>query len=357
MTMGIRQANLETDKTNILGLLQENFSAPFSSASDQLRFNWLYCHNPGGLAWSWLAVAKGPDKVVGVASLFPRPLWVDDHLVNAGMVGDFAVQKDYRSLGPALMLQRAAFEPVEGGELTLCYDCPPHDRGMATFVRLGMKPSCDIYRYNKVIKLDPYVERFFGGGLVGGAFKKVANLCFGFFTRKPRTIPGIEVSLVEGSLGEEYSLLDKRVSSRGVIRSSRNAELLNWRYKNDPIRTYHILSAHRHGELMGYVIFSVSNNIARVFDIFGELSGGIGLVLLDGVYEFARKNSVQKIETLHSKNEDIVEIFQKAGYKAREMAVRVVVHFKPQTSEGIQDISNLIWKFSFADVAAFPRRP
>src|ERR1700687_259464 len=115
MTIRVRPVHLESEREELLGILQTNLLA----IPHARRFQWLYYANPDGPAWTWFVYQRGTDHVVGVASVFPRAMWVGAQPKICGQVGDFAVPASHRSLGPALMLQRATFEPVDQGKMAL----------------------------------------------------------------------------------------------------------------------------------------------------------------------------------------------------------------------------------------------
>src|SRR5262245_3707026 len=140
MAVKIRPVNIESDYSLLLDVLERNLGV----SRDLERFDWLYRQNPCGTAWAWFAYEQGKERIVGSASLFPRVMWVNGTEQRCGQVGHFSVDTGYRSLGPALLLQRATFDPVLKGHLAFCYDTPPHAQGMATFDRLGMKESCSM---------------------------------------------------------------------------------------------------------------------------------------------------------------------------------------------------------------------
>src|SRR5438552_13434479 len=133
MDLAILPVNHETESQELVGFLMR----VNPSLSHETRFDWLYRHPPGGNPRSWFLIDRKTGSAVGAASVFPRFLMVGHRLLRCGQVGDFAVDAAYRTLGPALMLQRATLEPVKNGELDVCYDCPPHALGMSTFLRLG----------------------------------------------------------------------------------------------------------------------------------------------------------------------------------------------------------------------------
>ena len=143
MTVQIRPVNLDTEHEDLLGVLERNLP----DLPHGRRFKWLYRDGYLGPAWSWLLWDSESRHPVGVASMFRRAIWRGGKVEMCGQVGDFAIDPSHRSLGPAVMLQRATFGPVDSGELTLRYDCPPNARGMSTFRRLRMTSNATLTRF------------------------------------------------------------------------------------------------------------------------------------------------------------------------------------------------------------------
>jgi hypothetical protein len=109
MSVGVRPADLERDKAVIV----ETLRCFLNPHSDNRRFEWLYRDNPFGEASVWLAYEGKPDHVVGVAGAFPRRLHMLGGQKLSWVLGDFCVSDEHRTLGPALMLQRACLAGLE----------------------------------------------------------------------------------------------------------------------------------------------------------------------------------------------------------------------------------------------------
>src|ERR1700722_3995111 len=109
MALRVRPVNFETDREEMVELLQRNLTDLAHAA----RFEWFYRRNPAGPSYSWFAVDEAAGRAVGVASLISRAMWLGPEVAICGHVGDFAIDKAYRSLGPAVQLQRATFAPVD----------------------------------------------------------------------------------------------------------------------------------------------------------------------------------------------------------------------------------------------------
>src|SRR6476646_2829299 len=102
MSVVIREANLQSDKQVIIYTARRFLTA----LSNGCRFGWLYEKNAHGRPRVWLARTTDDGAVIGMAGAFPRRIYVEQHEELAWVLGDFCMSSDYRSLGPALALQR-----------------------------------------------------------------------------------------------------------------------------------------------------------------------------------------------------------------------------------------------------------
>jgi len=350
MAVKVRGADLPSERDALLDVLQRNLR-DFPHAK---RFDWLYNRNPVGRGRSWFACQQGTDKVVGVASVFPRAVWLGKAVKICGQVGDFAVDSDHRSLGPALALQRATLEPVDQGSLAFCYDCPPHEQGMATFHRLKMEKSCDMHRYAMPLRIEGWLDRVLGlRGPLSVPIALAGNWALKLLTRSPCRLDGSEISFHAGSFGEEFSSLDEEVGgAENTIRGRRRLEDLNWRYREDPLHDYRVLVARRAGRLLGFVIYTVSQQSAHIVDLFGRLSQNVGLCLLEAAVEDARSCGVRSVDVLLSDGNDDGSLLQKAHFRHRSSAERVVAYATPGSEARAFLDEGPRWVLHRADVMA-----
>jgi len=338
----------------MLDLLERNLGA-----SQEQRFNWRHSENPAGDSWSWFVHEPGRPAAVGLASVFPRHMWVDRKQVTAGQVGDFVIDSTYRSLGPAVLLQRTTFEPVDSGKIAFCYDCPPHDRGMSTFVRLGMVSNCDVLRYALLLRSDEYFLKKLGKHLWTKPLVGATNV-FLAIRKSSTALKGLEISEFNDNFGEEFSQLDRRLAASGEVRASRSAEDMNWRYRKDPLRkrhlskgdvgTYRVLVARKAGELLAFVIFFIqTDGIAYIVDLFGVEISKIAAPLLSAVREISHASKVWAIWAFCSTDSELNSIFQEARFYRRELSVRTVAYAPASEIVG-RPGSGLRWPFSHVEV-------
>jgi len=338
---------LEIEHEQFLGLLQKNLP----DLPHHQRFHWLYQQNPAGTAWSWGVYEQGSENFVGVTSLFPRIMWINGSMQLCGQVGDFAINVTHRSLGPALLLQRATFTPVDQEQLTLCYDCPPHGRGLSTFRRLKMSANCQMPRYARVLRVRRLTETRLGAGVVSTAASLVGNIALNIWMRRWQTTTGLEIAQHEGTFGDEFSILDKQRKHEG-IHSRRAAVDLNWRYREDPLHTYQVLTARRAGELVGFVVLSLTPPDAQLVDLCVAGYTDIALALLDAAAEVARTAGAEILQALIAERPTEEALLQTAQFRCRKEAVQVVAYCSARSAVRSICDDRHQWAFHYADISA-----
>ena len=351
MSLAVRRASLTRDRPLMLDLFQRHFGD-----NHERRFEWSWMLNPAGVGWTWLIYERGSDSAVGTTSLFPRQIYADGKQVRAGQVMFFAVDEGHRSLGPAVMLQRATFGPVDSGELDFCYDCPPHDEGMSTFFRLGMRPNCEMVRYALPLRSDEHFEKWLGKSLWAKPLIATTNLLLGMRVAQRRT-RGLEISLFEQRFGDEFSHLDRKVSTSGVIRASRSAEILNWRLwdapyhrrasQNGNIGRYRTPIARRAGELLAFIVLlRETESRVLIVDLFGDQLAEAGISLLEATIEVCRKENAQCLYAYCVPDSELSRLLEGTGFRRRERTARVVAYEKPYGRNGRHLAPGIRWAFS-----------
>lgn len=339
----------------MIDILNRNFGS-----DQEPRFDWRHSLNPAGESWSWFMYDTSTLATVAMTTLFPRHMRVSGQKTRGGQVGEFAVDSNYRSLGPAVRLQRATFEPVNGGDLLFCYDCPPHDQGMSTFARIGMHANCEIHRYALPLRSDEYLTTRLGHGAWTKPVVAAANLILR--TRGVKR-PATDAEVLEhtGPFGDEFSHLDEVASLPGTIRASRNATDLNWRYLEDPMASlclpngtagkYRTFVARRAGELKAFLTFYIQpDGIAVLVDLFGLDLPETGLPLIDAAVQVCRREHVSCFHGFCSDDSELKPLFMRTGFHRRERNARVVAYARQADATFLQPSAPIRWTFSQVEV-------
>jgi hypothetical protein len=342
MSLSIRPVNFATDYDELLCVLRRNLQ----DIPHEARLSWLYEENPAGPARSWF-LCDERGTAVGVTSLFPRAVWLDQTSAVCGQVGDFGIDARFRSLGPAIMLQRSTFEPVIQGDLAFCYDCPPHERGMAMFYRLGLKENCRMQAYAKPLRTERQLKRLLGS-TAGRLAALVADPLLRISSRPGRGFRQLDFSLHTDTFGAEFSELDLSAQCNGVVRNRRSAEDLNWRFRHNPLRQFEVLTARQQGKLLGYVVYSFTEEDILIFDLFGDDLLEVGPALLQALSCSMRDRPIQTIRALLTDGSAYASIFRRAGFSLRGNGARVVAFSGSQR----KPLCDAQWQFQQSDVMA-----
>jgi len=349
--IAIRLASLAEEQERLIEILDRNLPGRANREIQKRRHV-----NPLGPGWSWVIYSRSRDTIGGMASVLPRSFWVNSKKVLCGQVIEFAIEPPYRSLGPAVLLQKATFEPVNSGKVQFGYDCPPHDRGMSTFVRLGMRSVSDVWRYALLLRSDEYVEKRVGKSILTRPMVVTANVALRHW-RSGRSVPGIEISPHDKKFDDEFSALDRMTLTPDFVRAGQAADELNWRYLKDPwaknrlagaLGQYRVFVARRYGELLAFVIFMIQENgVAWIPNLFGLDLLDSGTALLEAVVDVCRREKVVRIDTLCSVQSNLSQALENVGFRRRERVYRVVPYGNAGQSSGLL---NPRWPFTNFEV-------
>ncbi len=347
MNVRIRPVDFASDRERLTAVLQRNLG----DLDHARRFQWLYQKNPAGRAWSWFAYESKSDNVVGVASLIPRDVWMAGHIVRCGQVGDFAIDSGFRSLGPALMLQKATFGPVNSGHLSFCYDCPPHAAGMSTFQRLGMKPVCRLERFVRLLRLDRIFAQKIGPGILSKTLALAGNSALPYlFTA--RVSKSVQIKVLTTPFDEEFTRLDKELRAfNTTVQYCRSAADLNWRFREDPLRRYEVLTAREHGSLQGFLVFFRAGKDISIVDIFARPAQGVVEALVGALIKQVRNESIESLQFSVSERHPHRVALMNSGFRVRSVAAAVVV-YSGAASDRASKLPPESWALTHADAMA-----
>lgn len=232
--------------------------------------------------------------MVGLSGAFARRIVVDGVEKSGWVLGDFCIAENYRSLGPALQLQKATLEQIkESNEADFCYDFP--SRGlMAIYRRLGIKATGQMVRLAKPLRLERKLEQLSGSTALARSAGWLGNALLGLsdapFVDKGRW----DLATHEGKCDDEFTTLRAANPVPRGVEIKRCAEYLNWRYLRHPLVKYSILTARRGSKLEGYIVFSCTGEDAHI----AEWCVSAEPVLQALISDLARRLRKEQIMTL-----------------------------------------------------------
>jgi hypothetical protein len=312
----IRRADLESDRD----MLIESLRRYLTSASDGRRFDWLYTANPHGRASVWIATDTESGEFIGMVTGFPRRMCLAGRITSAWVLGDFCVGDKYRSLGPALQLQRTCLADVNSGTVPFCYDMP-NTAMLAVYRRMGIAPSRQMFRMAKMLRVNRKVAESIGSSLVAEGVSLVGNALLGLGGLR-RRLSGrkraVEIVTDEKECGDEFSRLAEEIGSRYGVCVFRSADYLNWRYFANTYQQYQMITARRNGRLLGYAFFTQSGDQTTLSDLYGAEDPDVIGSLVETVVTISRERAVSTVSVPIGESHPWRSLLRSMGFVARE---------------------------------------
>src|SRR5271155_5966499 len=316
MPTQIRPALLDSDEAVITDLLKRHLEP----TADHKRFRWLYRDSPHGEARAWLA-GDSQGNAVGLAAAFPRRMRVRGVEKRNWVLGDFCLDEQYRSLGPALQLQKACLSLVPEASGEFCYDFPSAGM-MAIYRRLGIRFESEVIRWVMPIRAERKLERLFRSKKLARYVGPAANFVLSRRGRKRDS--AYDMGVHERAFGEEFNVLDQALRNRQGICTIRNADYLNWRYLAHPTRAHEVLTARSAGELAGYIVFDCQGENANIIDICSVDEPKAITSLLAAAVDLVRKRGADNMNLCAAAEHPWQAIFERCGFLPREASPLVV---------------------------------
>lgn len=248
------------DRDELLGLWSENL--PMTDAA--ARFEWLYGGQPGR-ARSWV-LRTGDGSLVGVAALADRSFHLRGLAAAGAQAIDFVIDRQHRSLGPAMELQRTVTGSLRGPEARIGYALP-NRKSEPVLIRSGYRRIGAMHRWSRVLRFD----RFVPAGLRSGRLRQLAA---GTIAVADRALapdrwwrrPGWRVATRAG-FDRRFDDLSQAAARQFGMVGERSADYLTWRFRRHPATSYELATLEdRAGLLLGYIVYYVEGDVLRVAD-------------------------------------------------------------------------------------------
>ncbi|HEY2923322.1 MAG TPA: GNAT family N-acetyltransferase [Candidatus Binatia bacterium] len=332
----VREADLAADSERIAGAL----SKYLTPLADRPRFEWLYRRNPHGRVRVWLAI-DDEGELVGTAAAFPRRLYMAQEEKTGWVFGDFCVSDRYRSLGPALMLQRALLDAVKTGAVALGYDFPSSAM-MAVYKRLGIKPSGRMVRLAKPVRVDRMVRQRIKSTPLAETISALGNIVLSVRNRRSQHDPTLTFELHERRCEEEFTALAESLKSVYGHCVRRSAEYLNWRYFENPYCKLGMITARRSGKLVGFTVFARIDEDGVIVDLFGQNEPAILRHLIGEAGQYLKEQKVVTLSAELLESHPWVPIFKEAGFMPRDDKP-LVVYWSPTEPSRSESFNHGNW--------------
>lgn len=284
----------------------ENLTIPGGAAGIDRKFEWLYVDAPERPDGVWLLAADegGARRWVGTAGVGLRRVRAGGRELRAAVLADLAVDRDHRTVMPALALVRG----VKAWALEHCdlaYGFPnAHAEGV--FKRVGYQPLGTIARWARVLRHAGYVPRVKEASLprVPAAVKRVVDRAAD--VRPLAAVAGGAVDLVRlAALAPSAVQAARRVKLTWVpvpderfdavwetarheydVVGVRSSRFLRWRFPASEKLSLALATALDGGAPVAYAVIELDGELAIVRDLFGTRDGVLALLdlLVPAIY-------------------------------------------------------------------------
>jgi hypothetical protein len=323
--ISIRQVDPAAERERILAVLANALPAAAAPA----RFDWLYLANPDGPALVWLA-EHGDGRSVGTSAAHPRRMRVGGDIVRALNLGDFAIDRSQRALGPALRLLRATLAPVDDGSYAFSYDFSNASMH-AVYRRMGVNSLGHDERWMQPLSVTRLVRGRLGNRMLAALVGAVGDMALRVRQSWHGGATGVNVELLASDCGDEFDALDARLACGRTVVGVRDAAYLNWRYRRNPVWRHEIVCARADGRLMGYaVVRRTTPSIVQLVDLRGENAEVTG-ALLSAAAQWAAAQDAAALHVEVLAEGPAAGMVQHLGLFRRESQVGPIVFHSPDS--------------------------
>jgi GNAT superfamily N-acetyltransferase len=308
----VRRAEIHEERSTLTAFLSTHLSPNANDA----RYEWLYCKNPEGMARAWVASEAETGMTIGVAAAFPRRMHCRGKEVRGYVLGDFCIHPDYRSLGPALALQRSSLEELSKEGVGLAFDFPSTSM-LAIYKRLRIEPQESAIRYAKPLRADRQIQKRIPNKAAGRTLAVAANAALRLRDAGLRQSGAWTIAEETAPCGEEFTLASRQWAPPTGTCAGRSAEYLNWRFLEHPQRRYHFLTARQDGRLCGYLIYHWAGEDATIVDLLAEEDQVCKALLIETI-AIARDQGVNTLSAPFLSSYAGREILEDCGFQPRE---------------------------------------
>lgn len=327
MSYSIIKADINLNKNDIFNIWERNYPGVLGK-----KYGWIYENNPAGKAHVWLLKHDGTAEYVGVTALFPRKFLVNGKMLLAGIAGDLVVDKEHRSLGPAIMLQKAVTSAILDGTFNFIYGFP-NKASEPVFKRVGYQILGERVRLVKIFKTAPQISRLPFGKYWGFFLSPVLDIILKlssaetwFFRNKKYTCKEM------GDIDERFDRLwDKRDFELNIA-GERKTSYLKWKFFSKPHsknRLFVIFDSEKY--IKGYIIYHWLGKTIEIKDLWFKSDREAFSALISCFLKHAQALNAESVIIALLKNDRFIKMMRRFWFIKRDDEQKIFVLFSKDT--------------------------
>ncbi len=312
----VQEACVDSDKNDILKLWHESFP---KTRYFEHKYNWLYKKNIYKNSQLYVLIHGKSQQRVGIQGISARCFEFHGEVISTGLVGDFAVSKDHRTLGPGLKLLKSTMTAaLSDNDFIYSF---PNTKAVPVVKRSGYKLHKNINRYVKIIKSFHYLEQIlpkvvslFLAPLIDGSIYIVDGMRFTFYRNS------INYEFRKDMNVAINDLWDKAGYKNNCLLQRRNKNYIDWREKECTSAKVNYFIIKKNGGIVGYIAYILDNKLKTILIVdFFALDQEKYTRILFSMFVFnVRRNNIVSISVEYTGTECIDSSVRSTGFRLRD---------------------------------------
>ena len=318
---------------------RERFLSFWNSYHDQgldRKFRWLYEGNIDGVARFWLLEHEESGEIEGVSALFPRTFIVQEGCVKGGIAGDLFVSPNHRTLGPALMLQKAVLKGAkeERMDFVLAFS---NKYAELIDKRIGYEKIGHLVRLVGVVRSSRALLKL---GFPGWAARILSPLVDALLWCKFSigTKGGCAIRELE-SVGVGYEPFWQKLSNKFRFVGDRSGRYMNWKYGQDPDDDNGFMFCEtQEGGVEACLVYRRDANSYEIREFLPGPETTAGKCLLKHFFLKARSEGMDSVVVNPLGGSELAKSFMRAGFVQAQKGRAVMLYAHTSVADRLRPI-------------------
>lgn len=306
-----------------------NFRCKEFGARFKVKHKWFYEDNIYGESSCLILRENNTSEVVGSTAVFPRKLYINKKIIEAGITGDFGVSPEHRSLGPALKLQKATIQCCIDGKFDLLYGYA-NKKSAPVQKRAGFKLVGYPARYVRYISSYSLLLRYIKNRFLSKFISFFLDIIMKLFSYEIFSRRGLNYKFeVDIPVDEKFDRLWESAEKPALIVGKRDKQFVSWRFQQGDYKPYRLftISEKNAQEMLGYIVFYEKETHVRIADVFCK-NEFVFYDLINGFLNFAQKNKYYTVDLVYLGNVKFKSILEKCRFIRRVSDATFFVYLK-----------------------------
>jgi hypothetical protein len=342
MTYVVRREPVSQVFDELLAVLRQTRDGAIDEAWLERR----YRESPDGEAALW-TLRTEDGALAGYTVCLPRAVLVGGTTLRGWVGADFSILPEYRTLGLALRLRRAARDAIDAGEADLLYAFP-NERMRLIHQKVGHVRLGRLVRMVRPVSSRQYVDRMARSTYVGAMVSPIVDAVLSFRTRLVRRGEWETALEREPRFDERFDhLVEQTASQHGAI-GRRDSRFLTWRGSVQQTPAGLVTATGPHG-LAGYLVFAVEEGSAVVYDALAVQEPGAYENLLAALLREAYRLRLRSVSLTLLEHGGMLTALRALGFVEREEHAEVYVYVPERNAARTSLLDSMTWHVTIWD--------